>query len=468
MLGFKMSYLALAVSMVAFSNLASAVNPDQKNLPIGLSPNEMQKIGPLERLDPGPAPTAPIHSLGEWEDSEGVMTLWNNPSWIKALATRGAVKLLADDNSGVDWWKRFLDSNQIPSQTVSYFVVPTDSIWVRDYGPWFIIDGLGKMGIVDTKYNRPRPTDDKVPQFIGRTLNIPVYTPGLVHTGGNYYNDGIDRAFSSTLVYSENSSLSKQEVNTRMKDFLGINEYITSPLAPRITIEHMDTFGKLVSPDTWVFSDFPQGSKYRADSERFVALLQTMKSPYGTPYRILRMPMVSSSGRDDNYRAYINSFISNNKLYFPIYNAESDNVARKIYSEALPGYEIVGVSAEGTEWGDSVHCRSRNLLTRDALFIFPSIDSANLRSSDDTLVSAKIIPSPDAVVESARVEWTVNGVMQPSITMVQKEQSQFEAHIPAQSSGSKIEFFIASSDSRGKSRVEPRAAALKPIMFVIP
>jgi len=112
-------------------------------------------------------------------------------------------------------------------------------------------------------------------------------------------------------------------------------------------------------------------------------------SPYRTPKKIFRLKMNSNSR--EYYRAYINSFISNSALYFPTYGDNGDDVARKVYQEALPGYKIVGVDAEGTEWGDSVHCRTRNLIKKDTMFIFPKILS---REKNELVISTEIIPTP--------------------------------------------------------------------------
>ncbi len=465
------SFLILSVGMFFDISQSFATQPDQKNLPIGFTEEELTRSDDAEEAAQTEAPVAPIHSLAEWEASDAAMTLWTNPSFVRALQQRGPVKLFADDENEKDWWQNWLVQNSIPSDKISYFVFKTDSIWIRDYGPWFVVDGLGKFGIVDTKYNRPRPNDDVVPGFIAKTMGLPLYQPGLVHTGGNYYNDGIENAFSSTLVYTENYALSAEDVRSRMKDYLGIERYTTSPLAPRITIEHLDTFGKLVAPDTWVFSDFPQGSQYRADSEKMLALLKTLKSPYGTPYKIFRLKMISQNkilGSEDFFRAYINSFISNHALYFPIYGDSIDETVKRVYQQALPGYDIVGVSALDTSWGDSVHCRARNLLTRNTILIFPNISSLPALRRKPVDVYADIIPSPGAEIKTLpQVYWRANDVEQPPLPMTHIEKWRYKAEIPSQAEGTKIALFIAAEDSAHVRKTNPIFAPDMMIDFVV-
>lgn len=426
---------------------AIAIQPDKKTLPIGLAPHETT----VEREIPAQTqpPVGPIRSLAEWEEADAAMTLWVNPSLVSALVKRGPVKLIADGRNEENWWRNWLKSNGISDTQVSFFQIPTNSIWIRDYGPWFILDGKHQFGIVDTKYNRPRPLDDLVPEYIAKELGVPIYQPGLVHTGGNYYNDALSNAFSSTLVYTENSSLGNAEVDKRMRNYLGIERYTTSRLAPGMTIEHIDTFGKLVSPDTWVFSDFPQGSPFRVDSENMVTLLKTLKSPYGTPYKIHRLKMVGGGG----YRAYINSFISNKALYFPAYGDSIDNEVATIYQKALPGYDIVPVSTMGTQWGDSVHCRMRNLLRAKTIFLFPTVEKA---ASGEIVVNAEVLPSPGhKLVGNPSLHWSVNGVSKGVLPMEKVGGENYAKRVPAPMKGAKLSFWIEAKDSSGKQKTAP-------------
>jgi len=444
---------AVLFLFAVLANVSHAIPFGTEGLPIGLAPHE-QGVR-LPNVEPGKPPVGPIRSLGEWDESASAITLWSNASFVKALAQRGPLTLLADSSSEVNTWKSWLKDNKIESKDVRFMSVVTDSMWVRDYGPWYILDGAGKLGMVDTIYNRPRPNDDKVPAFLAKQLNIPIYTPGLVHTGGNYYADGLHNAYSSTLVFRENNSLGENEVLKRMIDFLGIERYTTSRLSPGSTIEHIDTFGKLVAPDTWVFSEFPDGASYKADSEAMVAKLKTLKSPYGTPFKIFRMKMVSRTEGSRDYRAYINSFISNRTLYFPTYGGPADEEAKKVYQAALPAYEIVGVDGQSTGWGDSVHCRANNLYQPNALHLFPELKGPAVIGKP-IVVRAEAYPAPGAVMnQSPVIHWWLNGVEQPLVAMSPAEGRWFSAELPPQTAAAKIRFYVEGEDSAGHKKTAP-------------
>ena len=445
-----------ALFLIAFG-LFAAASPKRVELPRGLADFE-SPVAVSRDVNVSDPPQGHIRSLAEWEEAEAIMTLWQNESLLSAYTQHGKVKILTTSKGS---WDNWLGSHGIDKSQVTYFNVRTDSMWIRDYGPWPVLDGNGVFGLVDTIYNRPRPNDDKVPHFMAKELNLPLYETGLVHTGGNYYNDGQDNAFSSTLVYSENAQLSKGEIDSRMKSFLGIDRYTTSRLAPKATIEHIDTFGKLVAPDTWVFSEFPATSQFRKDSEAYVALLQTLRSPYGTPYKIHRMKMHRRSGargdRAEDYRAYINSFISNKALFFPSYGDEIDDEARAVYQAALPGYEIIGVNNEQTSWGDSVHCRSRNLMKKNTVFLFPSVANGELTVEAFASPGARFEQNPVAHVE-------INGVTQ-DVPLEAAGENRFTANLGAKM-GEQVRVYVTAKDSAGIEKVSPPGAPLQKIEYV--
>ena len=69
------------------------------------------------------------------------------------------------------------------------------------YGRRYFSDRLG--------YNRPRPSDDALPDAYGAHLGIDVYSTAanpnkVMSTGGNWMSDGAGIAFSSELLLDEN------------------------------------------------------------------------------------------------------------------------------------------------------------------------------------------------------------------------------------------------------------------------
>ncbi len=112
---------------------------------------------------------------------------------------------------------------------VEFIVVDTDSVWIRDYGPRFISED-GSRAIVDHTYNRPRPLDNQIPDYIAGLWGEPSYDIGLSHGGGNFHLFDDDDAFMSELIVNENPSLTPAEIEQRYLDYQGLDLTITDPL----------------------------------------------------------------------------------------------------------------------------------------------------------------------------------------------------------------------------------------------
>ena len=104
----------------------------------------------------------------------------------------------------------------------------TDSVWVRDYGPEWVVQTVGgrpEIVAVDFTYNRPRPyisadpltnqahpNDNAVPARIASYLKAPLITSPLTFSGGNFMADGFGSAASTNLILHDNREMSREQV----------------------------------------------------------------------------------------------------------------------------------------------------------------------------------------------------------------------------------------------------------------
>jgi len=152
------------------------------------------------------------------------------------------------------------------------------------------------------------------------------------------------------------------------------------------------------------------------------------------------------------------------EIHFPAYGDNVDNEVKAIYQQALPGYDIVPVSAQGTEWGDSVHCRMRNLLKSNTVFVFPTLEKA---ASGEIVVNAEAIPSPgQSIVDKPSLHWSVNNIDKGVLQMEKVGGDNYSKRIPVQSKGSKVSFWIAAKDTSGKEKTAPINAPTMTIDWV--
>jgi agmatine/peptidylarginine deiminase len=184
-------------------------------------------------------------------------------------------------------------------------VAPSNSIWTRDYGPWFILDGNGDQVIIDHYYNRPRPDDDVIPGVLGDLWGIPVVSHGMWHAGGNYMTEGHGLSFSSDLVWDENWMFTHEEIAQFWLDYYGVDSYQIIPDISDAGIHHIDTWAKLLDEETVLMKQVDPSHEDYAQIEANVATVSALTDKYGRPFHVARVnrPPIPSG----NVAAYTNS-----------------------------------------------------------------------------------------------------------------------------------------------------------------
>jgi len=248
-------------------------------------------------------------------------------------------------------------------ENIMFVDVRTDSYWTRDFGPWWV-HSEGDLAIVDFNYNRGRPNDNKVNSLLASLWNVPYEFSGLVHTGGDMMVDGMHTAASTYLVYEENDCGSKpcQAVDDKMKASYGITSYQTVKDPTGNYIEHIDCWGKFVAEDKIIVDQVESSSTHHSAYEAVAEYYAQATNSKGQNWQVFRTKIT-----DGAPQAYSNSLVLNDKVYVPISGgrySSQDEAALKVYQEALPNHDIVGVTADPREpWDntDALHCRTHGM-----------------------------------------------------------------------------------------------------------
>jgi len=441
----------------AFSQVRSIREKQEKGKPL---PDKTRNEYRPPILPFRAAPPGPVHSCAEWEESEGVMTLWWNHDLIDKLQADTKVYIPVDNQTEKDSWISYLNSNGIPLTNIEFWFIITNSIYTRDYGPWFIWDANNDMGVVNYTCNYGY-WDDLFPSAFCSKFRINYYESGLEHVGGNWYPNAYNTAFSTTMVYWSNWQMTTDEVNQVMSDCYGTEQYNTAAVAPW-TIEHHDCWGKPSNPETILICEYPEYSEYYPYGEAMNDHYETLESPWGRPYRIIRMPMFKMSGGWFEFRPYLNALVSNKKVYMAVCNHPDDQEAIAVFQEAFPGYEIVGVDHMGTGFNDALHCRTRNFVKRDAIRIYPMPPGDTEETAADYTVTAEVIPPKGNALVTGypAVHWTATGG-QPYNDVVMTptgQPNEYECSIPAQPMDTTVSFYMEAVDDGAHSAIYPLVA----------
>ena len=444
--------------------------PDWRKLHY-LSEEEMlsnQRSSIYQETDP---PTGNVRFPAEFEPMQAVTIrypLGIPTSLVKQLSERTKVYCIVASNQQNSARSTFQNAG-CNMDSITFYNMSTDSYWVRDYGPWYIFNGL-EPAIVDNAYNRPRNNDNMVPVRMGQQLGLTVYGMNLTHTGGNMMEDGRGHGVSDNLVLTENSN-DETNVRKKMHDYLGIDPYHITIDPQGDYIAHVDCWGKYLAPDKILIAQLPASNSHYADYEEVANYFATTNCCWGYPYKVYR---VYEPG-GNTLAPYTNSLIVNKTVFVPMgSNTTHNNNALAVYQNALPGYEIIGVTgASNTPWEntDALHCRTRGVMDFDMLFVdHRNVLFGEQAWQDSIAITSKFIAysGEDLVADSLLVYYGIdNGVYQAAHMTATGNADEYVGYIKGFSFGSTIDYYVFGKDNSGHRYSQPSFGELEPHHFTI-
>lgn len=437
---------------------------------------------PLPGLTFVTPPASRVRTIGEWEELQALVIGWKSyPSILREIVraakqeTRVIIVYTSPDTQTS--LINYLASSGVDTVNVTFLNNPVNTIWSRDYGPWSAYtNDVDTLITIDWIYNRPRPADDAVPGAIASYINSPLYQTttapyDLVHTGGNFMTDGFGTGFSSDLVLDENSlaggfnvNHTATEVDSIMSQFMGITRYIRMPTLPYDVIHHIDMHMKLLDEETILFGEYPTGIADGSQIEaNLLYVLNNYTSVFGTPYKIVRIPMPDDNNLWPNnggdYLTYTNSSFINKTIIVPVYGVPEDSVAVNFYRSQMPGYTVTPINCASIIGSlGALHCITKEIGTADPLLISHQALGNTTDTITDYTVGAFI--KHRSGINTATVYWTTDTTQGwNSYPMLPGAlPDKFFGGIPAQSAGTTVYYYIEATANSGKSQVRPMPA----------
>lgn len=254
----------------------------------------------------------------------------------------------------------------LPNECITYYEIPTNEPWCRDHGPIFLTrEKNPKLGIVDWGHNAwgnkypPFDLDDVVPTRIGAALDLPVYDGGMILEGGSIDVNGTGACLtteSCLLNPNRNPNLSREQIEQRMRDYLGVRElfWLSRGTEGDDTDGHIDNLARFVDEETVlaIVDPDPQSVNYDALQENLARLRETK-------FKIVEMPVPPFMEREDLVlpASYANFYIANECVLVPTYNDANDKVAIEKIQRAFPKRKVVPIDCRELIWGlGAFHC----------------------------------------------------------------------------------------------------------------
>jgi agmatine deiminase len=332
----------------------------------------------------------------EWEKQASVLLAWphNKEDWpgkfepipwvygeiIRAITKTQRVRLVVRSSREKTKAADICARAGVNMKNLSFHVIPTDRIWLRDSGPIFVKNAMGKRHMLDWRFNAwakysNHKLDDKVPEALNTSYKLPRIQPmfkgkRVVLEGGS-----IDVNGQGTLLTTEecllskkqqrNPGFSREDYESVFEHYLGARKviWLGKGIIGDDTHGHVDDITRFVNPTTVVtVVEKDKKSKNHALLADNVKRLKAARDQDRKPLTVVELPMPKPVVFEKQVlpASYANFLITNDVVLVPTFNDPADRVALNILAELFPTREIVGIHAVDLVWGlGTIHCMSQ-------------------------------------------------------------------------------------------------------------
>ena len=347
----------------------ASIKDDEPALPRGLSVEEKLywRLPSVIALALAPPPQ-PVRAPSEYEANDGLLMRWGS---FNSVITEIAVAVTSSNGyHGAPAPKVFLVVSSAAQQSsaattlaaagvdmarVQFTIAPSNSVWMRDYGPRFV-NSAGIRGLIDHVYNRPRPLDDAIPAALSAAFEAPTYALPLVHGGGNFHLFDDAQAYMTQLVVNENPGVSAEQIKTYYRDYQGLELTIT-PVFPASfdATGHIDMWMLPAATRRVIISEYPTTGGVYSVPRQITEDTATLMASRG--YQVLRTP--GWQGSNGAHYTYANSVVMNAKVLMCRFTGEDARNAQAlaVFQQAFPTREIVSIDCSSIiASAGAIHC----------------------------------------------------------------------------------------------------------------
>nr|MBA3872704.1 agmatine deiminase family protein [Anaerolineae bacterium] len=250
---------------------------------------------------------------------------------------------------------------------VHFLHLPTDDIWVRDYGPIVTQNNKGEQVVIklvfDPLPSYPQQQDNAMALRWAAHEEIPVRHLDLHLEGGNIWSDGRGTLIMASQIFHSNPGLTRTKLLDQLHCVFDFSKLIITPRLEREETGHVDLLVKLADAETVLVSKASGAN--RAALRETANIFQRNANASGQPYRIFELPnppLYLNWGFYPVWRSYTNSLTVNGRVLVPVFGIPSDKQALAIYQKAMPDFDIIPIDCgPGANGGGAVHCLTKEV-----------------------------------------------------------------------------------------------------------
>lgn len=294
------------------------------------------------------------------------------------------------------------DADNEWQKNVRIFPAETDDAWARDVAPTFVTDGK-EVRAVNWRFNAwggevdglyaSWEKDDAFAKLFASRYDFPMYDAApFVLEGGSIHSDGEGTVMvteACLLSAGRNPELSKEEIESRLKKYLGARKILWLPrgIYQDETNEHVDNICAFIRPGEVVlaWTDNKNDPQY-ALSMACLSYLEQECDAKGRKLIVHKLPIPDipvciteeelegytfEAGEDEREAgerlaaSYVNFYFSNGAVVMPAFGGEneaSDRRAAQMMQELCPERKVISVYARNIlVGGGNIHCITQQI-----------------------------------------------------------------------------------------------------------
>ena len=312
------------------------------------------------------------HNRETWPTQlERVREVWLR--MIQLLSPQERVCLLVNDEPTRQDVIRRLTNARAALDNVTIFQIPTVDVWMRDYGPTFVIRDSQEKALAfnDCIFNgwggkyESYEEDEQIAKEIASLLRVPVFNHPVVLEGGSIEVNGLGTCLTTEqclLNKNRNPHMSRREIEEFLKDSLGGDQviWLGQGIVGDDTDGHIDDIARFVNPATIVciVEENSKDTNYSLLQQN-LERLQAARDQNGNKLSIVPLPCPGPVYYEGARlpASYANFYIANGVVLVPLFDDPCDVKALGILQELFPDRKVVGLPCTAVVAGlGAIHC----------------------------------------------------------------------------------------------------------------
>lgn len=317
----------------------------------------------------------------EWEPHKATWLSWGH-HWqeeeirglqiqmIDALQEGEEVHVIVDSAQQEAAVKRMMKMAGVPPDNVFIHIIPADDIWLRDWAPTWIDNGV-TQAIVDWEFDGwgeqslsweyNNLADRKIAELLDQEFYS--YVDYIVDGSACFLVNGKGTAITTESLLDpriRDPVPTSEEIEEAFAAYLGVRKnkiiwlegYLTGDT---YTYGHANTLAKFVNENT-VFCPWqpdPEGLDYDVCVNNYEILV-------GAGLNVVKVPLAQNTifaYGGSIQPNYINSYIGNAVVLVPIFDDPSDAEVLALYEEYFPTRTVIGLDCRLLQsWGGAINC----------------------------------------------------------------------------------------------------------------